>query len=314
MTKLIADRRTSSSAAVIHRRRSVVPRAGFTLIEVLVVIAIMGLLMALILPAVQRSREAARNTECRNKMKNLGLTCLTFHDSYGYFPRNTVRPRGVTKIDGEPPGNLWDWKSGSFESWCRQIMPMIHHPRAIAQDAVLLLGCPSDPRGPDYKIPTYGFTWYVGVFSRRKSENDGILIDDSDLKDKLTVSTSHVRDGTSNTILLAERPPPADGQWGWWDSKCCIDDTISPVVGDKKFYSSGVFGPCPDPAYFRPGEVSDNCAFHSLWSNHTGGANFCMGDGSVRTISYHVAKVKCGKIALLEALTTRAGREVVGEY
>ena len=314
MTKLIFNRRTSCIAAAPIRLRPVVLRAGFTLIEVLVVIAIMAMLMALILPAVQKSREAARNTECRNKLKNIGLTCLTFHDSYGYFPRNTIRPRGTTQINGEPPGNLWDWKSGSFESWCRQIMPLIHHPKAIAQDSVLLLGCPSDPRGPDYKIPTYGFTWYVGVFTHRKSENDGIIVDDTDLKDKFTVSISSVRDGTSNTIMLAERPPPADGQWGWWDSKCCLEDTVSPVVGDRKFYSNGAFGSCPQVAYYGPGDVQDNCAFNSLWSNHAGGGNFCMGDGSVRTIAYQVAKVKCGNTTLLEALASRNGREVTGQY
>lgn len=314
MVKVNSDRRTSLIETASNRSRAAALRAGFTLIEVLVVIAIMSILMALLLPAVQRSREAARNTECRNKLKNLGLTCLTFHDSYGYFPRNTIRPRGVTKIDAEPPGNLNLWKSGSFETWCRQIMPMIHQPRVIAQNSVQLLGCPSDPRGPDYKIPTYGFTWYVGLFTHRKSENDGIIVDDSDLKDKFTVSVASVRDGTSHTIMLGERPPPADGQWGWWDSKCCLEDTISPVVGDKKFYSNGVFGPCPDPAYFKPGDVQDNCAFQSLWSNHTGGANFLMGDGSVRTLAYHVSKVKCGTTTLLEALTSRAGKEVTGEH
>jgi prepilin-type processing-associated H-X9-DG protein len=284
------------------------------LIEVLVVIAIMALLIALLLPAVQRSREAARNTECRNKLKNVGLTCLTFHDSYGFFPRNTVRPRGTTKINEEPPGNLNRWSSGSFESWCRQIMPLIHQPKAIAQNAVLILGCPSDPRGPDYRIPTYGFTWYVGLFSNRGSMNDGIIVDDSDLSAKLTVSISTVRDGTSHTILLGERPPPADGQWGWWDSKCCIEDTISPVKGDRHLYSNGAFGSCPDPAYYRPGDARDNCTFHAPSSFHAGGGNFLMGDGSVRTIAFHAAKTKCGNTTLLEALATRSGKEVTVEY
>ena len=284
------------------------------MIEVLVVIAILSALLALILPAVQRSRETARNMQCRNNLRNVGLVCHTFHDTHRVFPRNTIRPRGVTRINDEPPGNLWEWKSGSFESWCRQIMPLIDRPRAIAQDAVLLIGCPSDPRGPNYKIPTYGFTWYVGVFSNRHTENNGIIVDDTDLKQPFTVSILSVRDGTSNTIMLGERPPPADGQWGWWDSECCLEDTISPIVGDRKFYSNGVFGSCPDQAYYRPADVHDNCAFHSLWSAHSGGGNFCMGDGSVRTIAYHIARTRCGNTTLLEALASRDSGEVTSDY
>lgn len=300
---------------MIARRshQSETPR-GFTIIEVLVVIAIMGILLALMLPAVQQSREQARNAQCRNNLKQLGLTCIAFHDTYGIFPRNTVRPRGVTDINAQPQGNLWDWQSGSFESWPRQIAALLNRDRAIAQDAIETYGCPSDPRGATYKIPTYGFTWYVGVYSHYKIVNDGIIVDDTDSKPKIQVKASHVTDGLSNTILLGERPPPADGQWGWWDSKCCIEDTITPTVGKKTFYSNGIFGSCPEPAYYGPGNVQDNCAFHSLWSSHPAGGNFCMGDGSVRTIAYQAAKIRVGNITLMEALATRSGDEVLPEY
>ena len=61
-------------------------RRGFTLVELLVVIAIIGLLIALLLPAVQAARESARRSQCNNNLKQLGLACLTFHDSYNRFP------------------------------------------------------------------------------------------------------------------------------------------------------------------------------------------------------------------------------------
>ena len=170
-----------------------------------------------------------------------------------------MRPRGTTAIDSQPAGNLSQWHSGTYEGWIRQVGPYIEQQNARVQDSIRLLGCPADPRGPDYKVPAYGFTWYVGVYSNPSTTNNGILVDDSKLKTKFTVSIGAVADGTSNTIMLAERPPPADGQWGWWDSPCCIQDDISPVIGDRKIYSSGRHGNCPDPATYQLGQVTDNC-------------------------------------------------------
>ncbi len=286
-------------------------RHGFTLIELLVVIAIIAALIGLLLPAVQKVRDAAARMRCQNNLKQLGLACHNFESANGVYPRNTVRPRGSTAVGAAPPGNLSNWNSGTYESWLREITPYIEQPNARVQDAIRLLGCPSDPRGPDYKVPAYGFTWYVGVYSNPANEGNGIIVDDSKSKTALRVVPGDVSDGTSNTILLAERPPPADGQWGWWDSACCIQDGISPVRGDTKIYSSGVNGKCPDPATYRPGSVQDNCAFNTVWSFHASGGYFCIGDGSVRFISYSAGNQSLGSTSLLEAMASRSGGEVV---
>jgi prepilin-type N-terminal cleavage/methylation domain-containing protein/prepilin-type processing-associated H-X9-DG protein len=287
------------------------PRRGITLIEVLVVFAILGILFALMLPAVQKVREAAMMTTCRNNLRNLGLACANFQQAYGYYPRNTVRPRGTTPVGGEPPGNLSNWNSGTYESWLRQIAPYIDQQNARVQDSIRLLGCPADPRGAEYKVAAYGFTWYVGLYSRPSSVNDGIIIDDSLQKTRSTVTMLSITDGTSNTILIGERPPPADGHWGWWDSACCIQDGISPARGDTKIYSSGINGNCPNPAVYGRGSILDNCSFNAVWSCHPQGANFCMGDGSVRTITYQAGNQPVSGTSLLEALASRNGGEAV---
>jgi prepilin-type N-terminal cleavage/methylation domain-containing protein len=284
-------------------------RKAFTLIELLVVIAIVAVLLGLLVPAVQKMRAAAANTQCQNNLKNLGLACHAFHDVNKFFPRCTVRPRGVTAINSEPPGNLNRWSNGSYEGWIRQIAPFIEQTNAKTQDAIPLLGCPADPRGPTYSIPTYGFTWYAGIFSNRYNVNDGILVDDSRLNNKLTISATGVSDGLSSTLLLAERPPSADGQKGWWDSPW-EGDNLAPAKGDRSITSSSRYGNCAQVALYRFGNVQDDCMFNSVWSNHLAFGNACFGDGSVRSLLYDDAGKSLGSLTLMEALTTRAGAEI----
>src|SRR6266545_164349 len=280
-------------------------RRGFTLIELRVVIVIIAPLIGLVIPVVQVVRDAATNTECKNNLRNLGLACHSFMSSTRYFPRNTVRPRGVTPLNGEPSGNIDNWGSGTFESWVRQITPHIEQPHSRAQDVIAVLGCPADPRGPTSSVAAYGFTRYVGIYSNPSSPNNGIITDDAKLRSRFAVTSAMILDGTSNTLLLAERPPPADGQWGWWDSPCCTWDTISSARGDTSLYSSGINGNCPRPAIYRLGSVGDNCAFNAVWANHVQGGNFCMGDASVRSISFPTGNRAAGTLTVLEALASR---------
>jgi prepilin-type processing-associated H-X9-DG protein len=86
---------------------------------------------------------------------------------------------------------------------------------------------------------------------------------------------------------------------------------MSAVRGNNTIFSSGVNGSCAAIAIYKPGLVQDNCAFNAVWATHPQGANFCFGDGSVRTIAYGVGNQAVGVITLLEALATRNGDESI---
>jgi prepilin-type N-terminal cleavage/methylation domain-containing protein len=139
---------------------------GFTLIELLVVIAIIAVLIALLLPAVQQAREAARRSQCKNNLKQLGLACHNYHDSFGQFPQNyDGRP-----INESQNGN-WQTGTGDF-GWIVMALPYLDQTPlynqfnfslntgsgscgwtsgnnlTLGQNAIPVLMCPSNPQ-PD---------------------------------------------------------------------------------------------------------------------------------------------------------------------
>ena len=118
-----------------------------------------------------------------------------------------------------------------------------------------------------------------------------------------------VTDGASNTLMIAERPPSADGLMGWWDSPW-NGDAIIPVRGDRSLVSSSSFGNCPNVATYRQGNYRDNCFFNAVWSNHADGGNICFGDGSVRKLTYSAGNQPLGSTTLMEALASRSRSEI----
>lgn len=106
---------------------------GFTLIELLVVIAIIAILIALLLPAVQQAREAARRTECKNKLKQLGLALHNYHDQYGAFPPGSVNGAGRTGNPDDPNGCHGNGRLCIGGPWIVMLLPMLDQTALFGQ-------------------------------------------------------------------------------------------------------------------------------------------------------------------------------------
>ena len=129
------------------------------------------------------------------------------------------------------------------------------------------------------------------------------------------VRITDIRDGTSNTLLIGERPPTGDqylGSWQGYEAEAGIGVAGTEVWANQAgtSWAGPAWGngpPCPYPAYYGPGSLQDPCSYNHLWSFHTGGSNFALGDGSVRFISYNI------NYQTLLSLATRAGGEVISD-
>jgi prepilin-type N-terminal cleavage/methylation domain-containing protein len=297
-------------------------RGAFTLIEVLVVIAIIGTLIGLLLPAVQKVRDVTYRIYCQNSLKQMGLALHHYHDTNGRFPPAIAETTSGARLQ-------WQWVS-----WMARILPYVEQP-GLARDmdqAFMAQGSMPDPflnpphRGlstvvPLYRCPaddrqyvatyagglTVAFTGYLGINGSNLRSYDGILHWNS------KVRVSDVIDGTSNTLMVGERPPSFDLVFGWWYSGAGqwdysfgeIRNSGSSDVtlggAELNIRSNGIpeMTACPTGPYtFKPGTIREPCDQFHFWSLHHGGSNFVMGDGAVRFLTYDAAPI-------FDALSTR---------
>lgn len=288
-------------------------RRGITLLEVLVVIAILGVLIGLTVPAVQRARDAAARAHCANNLRQIGLALHQYHNGHRSFPP------GVSYQDGASPY--------PFMSWNTRLLPFLEQDglwaqakAAFAQNAFFqavpphhglstvmpAYACPSDKWAlavRDLGSVQVAFTSYLGVSGTNQFRKDGILFLDS------RVRFAEVTDGTSHTLLAGERPPSADGVFGWWYAGMGQDKDGSAdmILGarERNVGSSTSTSNCPAGPYeFGPGRFDNQCDLFHFWSPHPGGAYFLFADGSVRFLAYSARSV-------LPGLATRARGEAV---
>jgi prepilin-type processing-associated H-X9-DG protein len=288
-------------------------RVALTLVELLVVIGIVGLLMALLLPAVQKVRAAAGKIQCANKLKQIGLALHMYHDS------NNSLPLGVTSETARPAYARMSWCTRLLpyldqtalwqqtqQAYRRESSPFVNPPHVGLDTVVSAFGCPADDRVQQshgtHRNRRVALTSYVGVMGTDLYSRDGVLFLDS------RVRISDIMDGTSNTLVVGERPPSADLWYGWWYAGVGQDRTGSGdmLLGARErcLRESYVWFCDRGPYHFGPGRTDWQCDLFHFWSLHPSGAHFLFADGSVRFLAYSADTV-------LPALATRASGEVV---
>jgi prepilin-type processing-associated H-X9-DG protein/prepilin-type N-terminal cleavage/methylation domain-containing protein len=290
-------------------------RKAFSLVELLVVIGIIGTLLGLTIPAVQRARESAARTGCLNNLKQIGLALHSYHGVNGSFP-----PRPSRSHDDENYLLLWPALIlpyiGQDALWSATVQAVASHPHwpydnppHIAFGAVVPeYICPDDGRlsaplqDPDGY--TAGYTDYLGVMGG-DLQSDGVL---GFPRGVAGVSIKAISDGTSQTLMVGERPPPDTLQAGWWYSAFRLGGVfgvfMGPDGGTWILGSASVLDPCRGPFVFGPGRTDNPCDRYHFWSFHSGGGNFLFADGSARFIPYLSND-------LMLALATRNGGELV---
>ncbi len=318
-------------------RRQTADRRAFTLVELLVVIAVIGMLVSLLLPAVQAAREAGRRSQCGNNLKQMGLAFHLYHDTHRQFPSAYVSQPGGAREDATTLDAAPGW------AWGELLLPFLEQENLHAQfvhaapcwDAlnatparvvldVFLCPSASGDRGPfnvlddsGAVLATFGRSHYVANVGQEEpwgfTASSFIGIADGPLYRNSTTRAADVTDGLSNTVFVGEHHSVLSNKT--WvgvvpGAAVCPAPKFAFSTCDKaatmvQIHSGPATGETP-PAIHPPN--SPLCHVCQMYAEHPGGCNVLLGDGSARFISALIHQPTWA------ALSSRAGGEVVGAY
>lgn len=286
--------------------------AAFTVLELLVVIGVIAILVGLLLPAVQASREAARRMQCQNKMRQISLALQSHESAYRALPTS---------------------RSQVFIHWQKSLLPFLEQASLAEQiDIERRSGvswesltaqtlpeknfeCPSSPTAgllhrSRYSGLPFAGGHYIGVSGQAESLGNGVFPGWGTVQEH-GLRMRDIIDGASHTLAFGERPTNYYPLLGAW---LASQEYGHETIGVNEFiplvYYGGISG-LPNGAncsehIFGPGTLLDDCSQFHHWSLHSGGgANFAYVDGRVSFMTYQVDK------AVLVAQSTVSGGEVV---
>jgi prepilin-type N-terminal cleavage/methylation domain-containing protein len=280
---------------------------GFTLIELLVVVAIIAVLIGLLLPAVQQSREAARRLQCKQNLLQLGIALHNYHGAH------RVLPPGCVDFTGPIRSTIHE---GYRFGWLAQILPYLDEGvvfrkldfassayseanRAVGSHQISMFGCPSSTNR--------GTACYAGLHHDVEApidvDNHGVLFLNS------SVRLTEVTDGLAYTIFIGE----TGGGGSYWsvgnhDTLRNTGTNLTPVAIANARARAGV------TVDGNPADESDAAkaeralAVGGFGGSHADGAQFFLGDGSVRMLSSAI------DTSLYRRLGHRTDGELVGQF
>jgi prepilin-type N-terminal cleavage/methylation domain-containing protein/prepilin-type processing-associated H-X9-DG protein len=298
---------------------------GFTLVELLVVIAIIGILMSLLLPAIQAAREAARSAQCRNNLRQLGIALHNHHGAHESFP--PAFAAAPSRFSGDSGG----WHIASW-GWGALLLPHLEHkplhgalgvatrefgngaqfaqPTPETESQLSGFVCPSDT-GPalNHRRGSHAKSNYRSIMGSTNlprsdyptlAAQDGVFF----LNSRVSIDKD-IPDGSSNTLAIGEcRLDPGSGvYWAalWAGMR---GSEYDPDADENVTWISDVmWWVNSQPAYRINGTAKQ-----AFGSNHPGGAHFLLCDGSVHLIEDTIE----GRT--LERLATRNDGEPVGDF
>lgn len=276
-------------------------KRGFTLVELLVVVAIIGILIGMLLPAVQQVREAARRTSCLNNLAQIGLAMHNNEFSFGHLPPGVI----------DTAGPIQNVAKGQHVSWTVQLLRFVEQ-NGIADSFDISAGtyaaanaparamvipvfqCPSQAVSMDTNM-TAGLSHYAGchhsVEAPIDADNNGLLFLNS------AVTYADIYDGSSNTILVGEFM--AEGiDLGWASGTRATLRNTSEILGEGAWrakYAGGAVATMPKT--FVGG----------FSSPHPGTTNFLFADGSVHSVANSV------NATIFENLGNRSDGAMMGQ-